>query len=142
MPGFGTAPAGSVPFGCGTPVSANPPPSTKPEGGAFVNYRTGDYGLDAEGEYQRMPVMRQRVMILLSTLKDSATAQPGVGLRLPQKIDRHFKQGSEQAIREALSPIGRDIRIDAVTPVTRGGRADIQVSYTDLTTGNSDTVSI
>jgi hypothetical protein len=142
MAGFGTAPIGTSPFGIGTPVSADPPPSTSAEQGSFLDYRTRDYELDEEGEFKRMPITRQRVLMLLSTELDSATALPGVGVSLPKRIDKRFPQIAEQNIRLALAPIGDDIRIDAVTPRTQGGRADILVAYTDLTTGNSDTVTI
>jgi hypothetical protein len=143
MAGFGTAPIGTSPFGIGTPISADPPPSTSAEQGSFINFRTRDYELDDEGEFKRMPITRQRVLMLLSTELGSATAVPGVGLRLPRKIDKRFPQVAQQSVRDALAPIGADIRIDAVTPRTfPGGRADILVAYTDLTTGNSDTVTI
>lgn len=141
MAGFGTAPAGSTPFGFGTPVEANAPPEL-PEQSNFLNYRTRDYEVASSGGMKRMPTTRHRVLMVLSTVQGSAVHEPTVGLRLPRKIDRFFPQKVEQAVRDAFSLLGRDVRLDGVKTKTEGGRADIQVSYTDLTTGNSDTVTI
>jgi phage baseplate assembly protein W len=90
-----------------------------------------------------MPVVRQQVLLLLRTELGSAAHEPEVGLRLPQKMDQSFEQRARGAVLTALEPIGDDIRIDAI-PVERipTGRADITVEYTDLTTGNADTVTL
>lgn len=143
MAGFGTAPIGSTPFGFGTPVAATPPPSVVPEAANYVNFRTRDYEVDGENELRRMPISRHRVLMLLSTRLGSAAHLPTIGLRLPSKIGQSFQQEVDQAVRDALAPIGADIRIDGVTAVTTiVGRAEITVSFTDLTTGNSETVTI
>lgn len=142
MIGLGGFPIGSTPFGAGTPAEATAPSDDSPELANFIDPRTGDYVVQADGSYQRMPITRQRVMMLVSTRLGSAVEQD-VGIRLPDKIDPSFPQRVREAVLEALLPIGDDIRVDSVTTVVIGtGRADITIAYTDLTTGNSDTVTI
>ena len=143
MQGFGQVPFGTTPFGFGVPDEAQAPPTTAPEGSNFLNPRTGDYEHDEDGEIQRMPTTRHRVMMLLRTLKESAAYERDIGLKLPDKIDQSFKQKTDQAVREALLPVGADAKIEAViTNVGTSGRVDITVVFIDLTTGNSDTVTI
>jgi len=141
--GLGAFQLGSTPFGDGTPVAILAPPDDLPELANFIDPRTGDYVVNEDGSYQRMPLNRQRVMMLVSTKLGSAAPEPTVGLKLPDKIDQSFPQRVREAVLEALLPIGDDIRIDAVTTNVIGtGRADITIEFTDLTTGNSDTLTI
>jgi phage baseplate assembly protein W len=140
--GLGGFTLGSTPFGAGTPAEAIAPSDDSPELSNFIDPRTGDYVVNEDGSYQRMPITRQRVMMLVSTRLGSAVEQD-IGIKLPEKIDQSFPQRVREAVLEALLPIGEDIRIDSVTTNVIGtGRADITVAYTDLTTGNSDTVTI
>ena len=142
LAGLGTATMGSAPFGAGTPTPANVPPEGTAELANFID-QSGDYVVAEDGSYQRMPVVRQQVLLLLRTELGSAAHEPEVGLELPQKMDQSFEQRARGAVLSALEPIGDDIRIDAI-PVERipTGRADITVEYTDLTTGNADTLTL
>lgn len=146
MPGLGLAPAGFFALGFGQDEEILGPPEDPIVGATFINPRTRDYVAQDDGSYQRMPVMRHRVLMLLMTELGSAVNvdnQEAIGLRLPQKITPSFQQEVDQAVRAALLPIGNEIRIDAVTTIVLPtGKVDITVSYTDLTTGNSDTVTV
>lgn len=143
MSGLGLFSAGLTPFGSGTPVLATPPPSDLPELANYLDVRTSDYVVEDDGSYQRMPLTRHRVLMLLKTELGSAAYLPDVGLTLPKKMGVSFEQQAKGNVLQALSLIGADIRIDDVTTVrTAMGRADITVAYTDLTTGNSDTLTL
>jgi hypothetical protein len=143
MAGLGLFGIGSTPFGSGTPVAATAPPSDIPEQANFLDPVTGDYVVLDDGALARMPNTRHRVLMLLKTVLASAAHLPDVGLEMPTRMDQTFKQRTKGAVLFALEPIGDDIRIDDVTvEVTGTGRADVTVSYTDLTTGNSDTVTV
>jgi hypothetical protein len=143
MAGLGAFPIGSTPFGSGTPVEATAPPVGTPNLANYVEPRTADYVVADDGSMQRMPIVRHQALMLLSTKRGSAAHEPGVGLELPAKIDQSFKQRAREAVLLALAPIGRDMRVDdVIVKLTGTGRADITIAYTDLTTGNSGTITI
>lgn len=146
MTGFGTAPCGEFAMGFGEDAEIQGPPEDPIVGATFINPRTRDYEVNDDGAYQRMPTTRHRVLMLLMTEFESAVQVDGdepIGLRLPEKIGPSFKQQADQAVRSCLVPLANDIRIDDVTTnVLNTGRVEIIVSYTDLTTGNSDTVTV
>jgi hypothetical protein len=146
MTGFGTAPCGIFAMGFGEDAEIQGPPEQPITGATFINPRTRDYEVNDDGSYQRMPTTRHRVLVLLMTELDSSVRIDGrdpVGLKLPDKIGVSFKQQADQAVRECLAPLADDIRIDSVTTtVLNTGRVEIVVDYTDLTTGNSDTVTV
>jgi phage baseplate assembly protein W len=143
MAGLGLFSIGSTPFGAGTPVAAIAPPSDLPEFANYIDPRSSDYVVQDDGGYQRMPLVRHRVLMLLKTELGSAAYEPDVGLLLPKKMGASFEQQVRGSVIQALSLIGSDIRIDDVIVVRSPmGRADITVAYTDLTTGNSDTLTL
>lgn len=143
MIGLGGFSAGTLAAGAGSPDAATVPPADAPELANYLNPTTGDYVLQEDGSNQRMPLQRHRVLMLVKTKRGSAAPLPDVGLALPVKMDQSFEQRTRGNVVMALEPIGDDIRIDAV-PVERTGmgRADITVAFTDLTTGNAETVTI
>jgi hypothetical protein len=143
MAGLGLFPIGSTPLGSGTPVVASAPPSDIPEQANFLDPVTGDYVVQSDGALQRMPNTRHRVLMCLKTELGSAAHEPTVGLELPRRMGTTFEQQAKGAVLSALELIGDDIRIDDVIVLRVGtGRADITVAYTDLTTGNSDTLTV
>lgn len=143
MSGLGLFAIGGTPFGAGTPVTALAPPSDSPELANYIDPRTSDYVVNDDGSYQRMPLTRHRVLMLVKTVRGSAAYEPDVGLTLPEKMGVSFEQQVRGNVILALDPIGDDIRIDDVIVVRIPmGRADITIAYTDLTTGNSDTVTV
>lgn len=143
MAGLGAFPIGTTPFGAGTPAEAPVRPERPPEQAVFLDPRTGDYVVADDGAYQRMPIVRSQALMLLKTKRGTAAHEPELGLQLPDKMDASFAQRAREAVLAALAPIGDDIRIDAVPVKTIDtGRADITVEFTDLTTGNSGTLTI
>lgn len=146
MPGLGLAPCGQFALGFGQDEEVQGPPEDPIVGAAFIDPRTRDYRVADDGSYLRMPVTRHRVVNLLMTLRGSAVRvdeQEPVGLKLPDKIGPSFRQQADQAVRLCLEPLANDIRIDAVkTEIRPSGKVDILVEYVDLTTGNSDTVTV
>jgi len=144
MSGFGNSPLGSAPFGVGTPATGDAPPEG-PTGSRYLNPQTRDLELDpTTGMLAQMPGTRQRVVLALFTLRGSSTVLPTMGVRLPRGMIESFERDMQNNIREALrrEVTERAIRIDDIL-VTRnaGGRADITVEYTDLSTFEADSVS-
>lgn len=135
-----------MPFGVGTPATAEAPPTKAPVNAAFIDYRTRDYVIDAEGAIARMPITRQRVLLALSTLLGSSSVQPEAGLALPRRIDESYPQRAKAAILQALAFLvpndiaisSDDIEVDTTSIV---GRVQIAVSYVDLHTGQPDQVT-
>jgi len=132
--GFGT------PFGIGTPDEAAAPPTIAPQAARFLDPLTRDYTVGSDGEYLRMPSLRQRVELALGTLKASSSVQPTAGLTLPDKIDGNYERRVRFAVNSALAFLVKsgELRIDAVTLLeSRPGRSDIRVAFTDLLTGDN-----
>lgn len=146
MAGLGGAPIGSTPFGAGTPIAAVAPPEAPLQDARFINPVTKDYEAGTDGEYLAMPSVRQRMVMALGTTLGSAACLQESGLRLPNRIDERFPQRSEQAIRRAVDFMVKagEVRVDAVTLAASEftGRTEHLVSFTDLTTGNSDTLTV
>lgn len=142
MSGFGLFPFGTGPFGFGSIAEAAIVPEPV-AGSRFIDPVTRDYVFDsATGHLGQMPPLRQRVLLTLMTQLGSS-AVPGFGVRLPPKIDRTFVSSSTAMVRSALrqlTDVERIMRIDDITVDTGGSRAAITVSYTDLTTGERDSV--
>ncbi len=134
MPGIGTSSIGSTPFGFGTPVEA-PEPADLSDRARFVDPATKSYSLASDGEYQRMPLVRQKVILALTTNKGSSSVLPEFGLKLERKIDDSFVQRQEQNVRDALAHIPVNemtltgVLVELVPPT---GRSRITVSYNDL----------
>lgn len=147
--GYGIQGAGVTAAGIGEPATIvdNPEPS---DGSMYINPYTKDYELDAStGQLAQMPPVRQMVLLALSTIKGTATALPWLGISYPSKITQSFESECIASVNAALSHLTREddpqITIDRVSvEVASGiqGRAKITVSYTDLTTGEYDAVSI
>jgi hypothetical protein len=146
MPGFGVYPSALSPFGLGTPIPAAAP-ATGEAGCRYINPATGDYEQDPiTKQLAQMPGTRQRVLLAVMTLRESASVNREFGIRLPRKMgtffDSEMKQSARQALRH-LTDTEQAIRIDSIV-VERGigGRARTTVSFTDLTTGKPDKVAV
>jgi len=141
--------AGITAAGTGEPATIvdNPKPS---EGSLYLNPYTKDYQLDsATGQLAQMPPVRQMVMLALSTWKGSATAVPWLGVKYPDKVGPTFVSEVGDSARSALSHLTTEdspqITIDRVNvEIVNGvqGRVVVTVSYTDLTTGEYDAVTV
>lgn len=146
MAGFGTMPAGTGPFGLGTPLTASAPPSGA-SGSRYINPATRDYEQDPDSlQLKQMPATRQRVLLALMTARGSSTALRTFGVRIPKKITTTFKAEVQASVRTALlhltdtEPV---IRIDTIIVETgTGGRVRITVSYTDLLANQRDGVTV
>lgn len=146
MAGLGGSPIGSTPFGAGTPIEATAPPDAPMQDARFVNPDTKDYEAGDDGEYKAMPTVRQRAMIALGMTLGSSSSIQDHGLQLPSRIDERYPQRSAQSIRRALDFLVRhgELRIDAITSPDSSitGRTEHRVAYTDLTTGNTGTLTV
>lgn len=134
----------STPFGIGTPDDATPPPTIAPQGARFMDPVTKDYVVGPDGEYLRMPTMRQRVLLALGTIKTSSSVQQDAGITLPTKIDGSYERRVQFSVKSALAFMvsSGELRVDQVSVVeSRPGRSDILVAFTDLTNGQSDQVT-
>jgi hypothetical protein len=138
-------PAGTGPFGIGTPAVGVAPP-TGAAGSRFIDPRSGDFIQDdTTKQLGQMPAVRQRVLLAIATLRQSATALPLFGIVLPPKITATYRAEVEASIRSSLrqmTDVEGVLRLDAIT-IERGsgGRSQVTVSFTDVTTGESGRAS-
>ena len=145
MPGFGTSPYGRFPYGFSEPVSADEPPDA-PEDARFLDFRTKDYIVGDDGELERMPTTRQRVLLALSTLLGSSTVLRDFGVKLPGVIgpnDEHLvRQAVERALKHLIDEpaiVLNSVTVEHGNPI---GRSTITVDYTDIATSEDDTVNV
>ncbi len=130
---------GNTPFGIGTPVLAADPANQRDQKfSRYLNPNSGDYEIDPDtGGIAQMPAVRQRVLIIMKTIRGSSTSLPGLGIRLPPKIDETFELAVKNGIREAFSimtDIEKSLSIDGMQ-IKRlsSGRIRVIFAYTDLT---------
>lgn len=146
--GFGTMPMGLSPAGFGTGDDA-PVPPTGEWGSRYIDVQTGDFAVDATTrQLKQMPALRQRFLIRLKERFGSSSVRPLDGVKLPKKIDETVEREMDDAVRIAMrqeTDVEKIARIDSVkvqrTPGNTG-RVVTLVSYTDLTTGLADQVTI
>lgn len=132
------SPIGSTPFGLGTPVAAPLPATDGPALSRFIDAGSGDYEIDtSKGQFRRMPVTRQRVLLIAQTEFGSSTALRQLGIRRPKKMDQAFVQRMRAEVRRAyrqLAEVEGAITIDRIEVTkTNSGRAAILMEYTDHT---------
>lgn len=150
MAGIGTSSIGLAPFGIGTPNTSATVPTSLPERARFLNPTTRDYERDPDngGEYKRMPVTRQRVLLAITETKGSSTARPDDGTARPRKLDDRYPQRMRNAITEALSnvpglvdgarPAAKLLDVRAERSANNTGRARVVVQYDDLTDNEAE----
>jgi hypothetical protein len=141
MAGLGTSPVGSTPFGFGTPATATAPPEDPPDLAQFIEPREKQNTLASDGEYQRMPIVRHKVLLALTTTLGSSAAVPTLGMKLERKMDDSFEQRQEQNVRDALAHIpANEMTLNSVVVrrVAPTGRSEITVGYDDLLTGRQN----
>jgi len=143
--GVGISPVGLFPAGFALPETAADPPDG-PDQARYLDYLLRDYVLRSDGELERMPITRQRVLLALSTLLESSTVQPEFGVRLPGIIDQQDEAAVRSAVRVALRHLTSDgsVLLKAVTVNSSDviGRSQITVEYEDTSTLDSDKVEI
>lgn len=140
MPTTGS-PLGS-PLGLGArPVA----PAASPPTGLtrLLDPTTGDYSLDAStGRFAQTTPLRQRIVIIATTLRGSSTVLRELGLSRGGKLDAsaevRFRADVRRAFRQ-LTDVERVMRITSI-PVERAswGRLVAEIVYDDLTTGDTN----
>jgi hypothetical protein len=133
-------------MGLGTPVSASAP-AEGPAGSRYIDQATKDYAQDpGTGQLKQMPKVRQQVLLAVTTLLGSASTLNKFGIRMPRKMGDRFQAEMTNSVRAALRHLTdtqKVIRLDGVTAVHgRGGRGLTTISWTDLTTGKPDQVTL
>ncbi len=142
MPGFGSAPFGSSGVGVGVPVTAAAPPDG-PAGSRYLDAVTKDYRVDGTTrQLQQMPAIRQRVLIMLTTVLGSATTQPNLGVRWPRKMGDTYGAQVKNAITAALyqlTEVEKVIRLkDVIVVKGKSGRSQTTVIWTYTATNIED----
>jgi len=136
MPWSGS-PIGSTPFGLAAPVAAPLPATDGPALSRYINPGSGDYEIDtAKGQLRRMPITRQRVLLIAHTEFGSSTARRNLGIQRPAKMDEAFDVRIRSAVRRAfrqLTDVERAITIDQIGVKASGGRAAVLIEYADHT---------
>lgn len=139
--GFGTSPAGAFPFGFGAEEEVATPTSPT----AFsrqIDPATKDYAIE-NGAFKRMPPLRQRVVLALSTLRLSSTVLRDWGVGVPRKMGSAAEAEVDASVRLALrqlAEVERAIVIDSVTTERgSGGRARAVVRWRDVMTDTTNT---
>ena len=145
MPGFASSPFAVTPYGTGTPATATAPPAERAKGARYLDPVAGDYVLDGEGEYQRMPTVRQQMLLAVVTRFGSSSVEPGRGVKLPDRITSDFERTVSSSVRSATEHItaaGRATLDDVSVKLLQTGRAQITIAYTDLTTDDNGVLII
>lgn len=139
--GLGFTPIGvTTPAGFTEPLAPPDPPDVLPDGSRWIDPATKDWSPDTDNanEWKRMPETRQRVLLALTTLAGSSSVLFDFGIRLPRKMGGDFERRATVAVQAALRQlvvVEKRIRIDSVSVERTAQRAQIVVSYTDLSTG-------
>ena len=146
MPTTGTE-LGYAPLGMPAVTNINKPPPPNKILSNYIDPQKRDYIVSATGEYATMPVVRQKMLLALISILGSSSVLPNYGNDPPRKIDDAYKRNMENSVRLATKFItdAKEARIDSVIIETFGPRGDspkVIVSYTDLTTGLSDTLEV
>ena len=139
--GAGLAPAGTSIAGFGTPATADAPPVPAAAAEARkIDPVTKDYALDSLDRIDGMSGTSQRVLLAMSTVRDSAV-QRDLGLGAPpDRIVSTTRVELEDDVRRALSALVRDgaISIRSIDVTIAGSRVQRRVRWTDLLTGTDE----
>ena len=135
---------GTSPFGVGTPASAAAPPTDPPGMVRYINPSTRKPEISSvTGHFKTMPKTRQRVLIIMMTIRGSSSVLRDFGLGKPDKVIVDTIQAEmEREVNRAFDDmvrIEKAIRIDDVI-VEPGdfGRVAVTLVYTDLTIRQTD----
>lgn len=144
MSGFGDSVFGLTPFGTGTPTAWTAPPDVA-HGARYIDPRTKDWVVADDGEWQRMPAVRQAVLIALATVFGSSSVEQRWGVRLPRKIGTSYETDARTAITQALrflTSAGK-LRLLGIDIEKRStSRVRHTVRYFDLTLDREDSVTV
>ncbi len=153
--GAGLCPAGASPAGYGVPDRVGPPNAVAlphpvtglPQGGRYLDPKTGDYVFTSDGRLQGMANVQQLVLLALRTTIGSSSL-PTMGNAIARITEKgpDFQRQLATVIADAFAPIVNQklARLDAVrvldTPNPDGAFA--YVEWTDLTTQTPQTTQI
>ena len=140
-----TAPLGS-PFGLPAIVEGDPAPTGLSPLCRFIDSGKKDYTINsATGHFTSMPVVRQRVLLIMLTVLKSSSVLRGMGIEMPRKMNDGFEAIAQQRVRAAYRQMTEVEKVmfidDIIVAKLSTGRASITLVYTDLTTGKPDVVS-
>lgn len=155
MPGVGTTPIGTGPFGVGMPLPSTPAPTRIMVGDNGAQYGSrkistdpataGQYVFDTDGNPVGDKDARQLVTLAIMTELDSSCVR-GLGRdRRPDKIGPNLDAQQRASVTSALSGLVKRgiIAINSITTIdSYGGRVFTRVEVTDLTTNQPITVQI
>jgi phage baseplate assembly protein W len=134
------------PFGTGAPATMATPPVVPTLTALFLDPVSRDHIVAVDSELERMPALRQQVLIALTTVIGSMSANISFGITMPQKIDEDFARKMRNSVETAVKHLTGpklmkllDVQTDTSTAM---GRAITTVSFIDLTTNLPDQVSI
>lgn len=138
--------AGILPFVDAIENDLTAPPPEPPTMVRYINPVTRQLEIStATGHFVSMPRLRQRVLIILMTVRGSSSVLQRFGLEVPDKILSTIQADMQQSVARAFDRMVRvekSMRIDDVTiDVGSFGRVGIVLTYTDLATRQSDQVS-
>jgi len=147
MPGFGSQPYGSSPYGIGTPTTATSPGGAvlrHPEAATQTGSRridpvTRDYVTDENGRTLGMGDVQQLVAIAFATVKNSSAVQ-GLGQDLSsiESITDNVDRRVAEVIESALAHLTQRKLVELIGVTTtrlHSGALRINVRWRDLTSG-------
>lgn len=131
----------TLPAGLFTPSVVEP--TTRTTGARWIDPVTGDYAVDANSQFKRMPSLRQRVLIALKQVRDSGPG--GLGFTRPDRVTERFEAQMRDAVNVALEHLTRTpnpaiVNLRVTVESTATGRALTLISYEDATTGRTEGV--
>lgn len=146
MAGAGTAPAGTSPYGYGTPATSGglegvplADAARTTQGSRWINPLTRRWEFGADGRAKGMANVRHLVLMRILTLRDSAAWKGG--LEAPGGvIGTNFAAKRADAIRTALADLvtQRLIAIESITVDAKARPVFTRVQWRDLTTNKLD----
>lgn len=124
------------PFDTGTDADPPAPADAAPQQAVYIDPLTRDYVFAADGEFERMPEVRQQMLLAVSTTLGSSVADPELGLRKPAYVGKKTQRQMRDAVIRATRHIvdaGRAVLLDVRVEDLGTGRVLTKVSYRDLT---------
>lgn len=148
MPGIGSQPAGSSPYGIGTPAvyggNLGKPLQDENDvmhGSRFIDPVAKDYVVDVNGRVAGMPNVHQLVLLAVSTTRGTAAMRSlGHELRKIDRITSNFARRVDTSLRSAVAPLVARGLIEVVSTsveILQPGRAFGKLKWRDLTSGSS-----
>lgn len=153
MPGFGTEPFGSAPYGLGTPATAAPiegaifadPVTGETHGGRLIDPKTKDY-VYKDGRAVGMGNVKQRVLLAVSTEKgSSAMRELGHTLKRIERISANILYEVRAILLAAVRHIVAEGLMEVVNiTVQKGGTGQVfaRMQWRDLSTGADETTDV